>query len=145
MDTSYSNDFTGYLYLPVFISMKELLDEDNKETIVKKCVRDHHANNEAEHNEHSTHPASSDSYQIEDPCNCRPKKSVKQNQTMGSTNSKMAGAALPGTESRGVGEERFKNAGKKPVAAAHGNQFCPTTRKQTDEMLSSMSGWLALR
>jgi hypothetical protein len=125
--------------------MKGLLDEDNKETIVKKCVSDHHANNEAEHSEHSIYPASCGNYQIEDPCNCRPKKSVKQNQPMGIKSSKMADAALPGTESRGVGEERLKNAGKKPVAAAHGNQFCCTTREQTDEMFSSLAGWLALR
>ena len=125
--------------------MKELLDEDKKETIVKKCVSDHHANNEAEHSEHRTYPASCDNYQIEDPCACRPTKSVKQNQPMGSKNSKMADAALPGIESRGVGEERLRNAGKKPVAAAHGNQFCPTTRKQTDEMFFSLTGWLALR
>jgi hypothetical protein len=109
--------------------MKELLDEDNKETIVI------HANNKAEHSEHRTYPASCDKYHIEDPCACRPKKSDKQNhQPMGGKNSKMADAALPGTESRGVGEERLKNAGK---AIAHG--------KQTDEMFSSLSGWLALR
>jgi hypothetical protein len=123
--------------------MKEHLDEDTKETIVKKCVCDHHANNE--HSEHCTYPASCDNYQIEDPCTCRPKKSVKQNQPMGSKNSKMADAALPGIESRGVGDERERNAGKKPVAAAHGNQFCPTTIQQTGEMFSSLSGWLALR
>jgi hypothetical protein len=150
MDTSYSNDLcisnAGYLYLPVFIRMKELLNEDKKETIVKKCVRDNHANNEAEHSEHRTYPASSDKYQIEDPCACKPKKSDKQNhQLIRSKNSKMADAALPGTESRGVGEERLKNAGKKPVAAAHGNQLCPTTGEQTDEMFSLLSGWLALR
>jgi hypothetical protein len=114
--------------------MKELLDKDKKETIVKKCVSDNHANNEAEHSEHSTYPATCDNYQIEDSCSCRPKKSDKQSQPMGSTNSKMADAALPGTESRGAGEERLKNAGK---AIAHG--------KQTDEIFSSLSGWLALR
>jgi hypothetical protein len=125
--------------------MKELLDEDKKETIVEKCVSDHHANNEAEHSEHSIYPASCDNYQTEDSCTCRPKKSDKQNQPMGGKDSKMADAALPVTESRGVGEERLKNAGKKPVAAAHGSQFCPTTREQTDEMCSTLSGWLALR
>ncbi len=125
--------------------MKELLDEDKKETIVKKCVSDHHAINETEHSEHRIYPASCDNYQIEDPCACRPKKSDEQNQSMGSKNSKMADVAVPGTEPRGVGEERLTNAGKKPVAAAHGNQFCPTTIQQTDEMFSSLTGWLALR